>query len=305
MQINDHAWYNMSNDSIRLSSRDMLKLVYNFYDQLTIDFPNHITMNLLGTDMLGNEIREYVLSPFGIGKMSSAPISINKFPQLLIVTGQHGQEISSTIAVMLLCDELLRKFIDNDVLSAIRTSFSLRIIPAINSSGTKNNQRRNHNGVDLNRNFPNGWENAGKYKGKKPLSEIENQILVNWINRHKKDSMCFINLHDHSDLALTWGCASHNWSQKILFKSFQKLAVWYHKKFDNLVDGDLTWLGVPRDGYSDKYIGNDLGLPTILVECPYINHARLSNEWIDIRLTNRQILICIFDTLIKYYQNTF
>lgn len=284
------AMYSESNAVI--ANGNMLSTVYAFFDALAADFPTSVSMSLLGTDVTGLEIREYVIKPQTINKMASAPASINQFPEIMMFSGQHGQEHTAVVNLMIFCDEMMRNPNSSDLYATLRTSAVLRIMPAMNPWGVKNLDRRNSNGVDLNRNFPAGWATASGDKGSAPLSEMESVILANWVTANKAKSICTINMHDHSDQALTWGTATQGWPEKILFKSFQKFGKWYFSNFDDPTpEHPVSWLGNPRDGYSDKYIGEDLGVPALLFECPFLNHPKLGESQIFTRLASRQILI--------------
>ena len=179
-------------------------------------------------------------------------------------------------------------------------------MPCMCPWGVKNRNRRNYNGVDLNRNFPNGWNNAAGDKGPYPLSEKESQIFIDWINERKVNALCLINMHDHSDAALTWGAATLDYGENVIFRAFQDYAEWYMSSFTNPTgDADISWIGNPRSGYSDRFVGYDLGLPTILFECPYINHPKLPNSWIYVRIASLQILYSVLNIIIKNYKSTF
>lgn len=292
--------YEMTNAQV--ANGDMLATVYGFFDQLVVDFPDYVSMQVLGTENTGLEIREYVILPRKINKMASSPASINRFPELLLFAGQHGQEYTAIINLMIFCDEMMRNYNSRDIYGTLRTSAVLRIMPAMNPWGVKNAKRRNSNNIDLNRNFPDGWENATGDKGNSPLSEIESVTLSNWVESNKENAICTLNMHDHSDRALTWGTATASWTEKLLFRSFQRVGKWYHANFDDTSPEDpVSWLGNPRDGYADKYIYNTLGVPALMFECPYINHPKLGPKISSVRFASRQILTEIMEMIMGRY----
>lgn len=292
-----YSWmYNASNAAV--ANGNMLSTVYDFFDALVAEFPSFVNMNLLGTDATGLEIREYVIKPQTINKMASAPASINQFQEIMMFSGQHGQEHTAIVNLMIFCDEMMRNYNSSDLYATLRTSTVLRIMPAMNPWGVKNLNRRNSNGVDLNRNFPSGWEAASGDKGSAPLSENESIVLANWVTANKARSICTINMHDHSDQALTWGTASQGWPEKLLFRSFQRVGKWYHSNFtDPTPEHPVSWLGNPRDGYSDKYISDELGVHALLFECPPVNHPKLGAPQANARLASKQILCEILTLL--------
>lgn len=297
-----HPWYLQANDGIAAMGGDMLQVCYGFFDRLMENFPQEVSCQVLGHESTGLEIREYWIKPRHIGKMRSAPEEINTLLTLLMISGQHGQEYTAIVNVMLMLHHMFYEPRSYPTLSLLRSSFHLRIIPCLNAWGVKHAKRRNANNVDLNRNFSVGWLQAQGNKGEVALSEIESKILLDWVKKHKQQTLCFLNFHDHSDLSVSWGCASEPFSQRILLHAFQKFSVWYYQHFnDPNPEIALTWLGVPRDGYSDKHIGQVLEVPTLLFECPYVNHARISNEWSDVRSVSLQLLMHVFDRLLAHY----
>ena len=270
-----HPWYFRTNDAIRIENgNNMLTTLYAKYDELMAAFPNDIVKTKVGEESTGLPMYEYLFKSREVGKMASAPDSIRTVPDLLIISGQHGQEYTSSIGLYLVLHEMMHSSSEEEVLSRLRCCYNLRVMPCSSPWGVANMNRRNANGVDTNRNYANGWETASGDKGSAPNSELESQVLINWVNQHKANAVCFINMHDHSDLALTWGAASHEFTQKILLRAFKLLEVWYHKNYVKTTDGVVSWLGIPRDGYSDRYIGLDLGLPTLLYECPYVKDRK-------------------------------
>lgn len=85
------------------------------------------------------------------------------------------------------------------------STFSIFGVLCANPYGYENNVRHNANGVDLNRNFDNNWENFSKadgtnytkgeayYKGTAPFSEVEAQIMRDKVLELKPVS--FLDMH--------------------------------------------------------------------------------------------------------------
>ena len=294
--------YTRTNASYAVAQR--LSTIYGFYDQLVTDFPRWVLRNQIGTDQTGLPIYEYVIQPYGIGKMGSSPASINNFKDVLIRTGEHGQEMTAITSVMLFFKEMMRNERSDQLFGLLRASFRFRIVPCSNPWGVSNANRRNSNGVDLNRNYDYDWINSDGDKGAAPNSELETQAHIAWVNQHKANTLVQINVHDHSDAAITWGCADRAWTQNMLFTSFQKFGAWYRQGFtDPTPEVDLTWLGQPRAGYSDGYVGNVLNVPTILFECPYLDHPKFNGKgsMLNVRKTSIQILKVIMQSLLDRY----
>lgn len=68
------------------------------------------------------------------------------------------------------------------------TGIDLWVVPSMNPDGTASQQRGNANKVDLNRNFPAGWQRMGQpgywqYAGPARASEPETQAMVAFVRR--------------------------------------------------------------------------------------------------------------------------
>ncbi len=120
-------------------------------------------------------------------------------PSVLIIGGVHGDEYEGVTA----CHGLLYKFTQN-------YNYNLRItlVPCLNLDGHQLKQRKNSNGVDLNRNLPSkDWTNHSTedkyFPGEKPNSESENQALVDFI-KHNQLQMIY-SLHSWKPLLNTNG----------------------------------------------------------------------------------------------------
>jgi len=111
----------------------------------------------------------------------------------MIVAGIHGGDEWNTIT---LANQLIRSLNQNPDL--IPHDITLFILPNLNPDGEARAHnkygRLNHNGVDLNRNFPvnwrEEWDRGGCWNylptsgGTGPGSELETQALMNFINSH-------------------------------------------------------------------------------------------------------------------------
>lgn len=111
----------------------------------------------------------------------------------MIVAGIHGGDEWNTIT---LANQLIRHLNQNPNL--IPDDITLYILPNLNPDGEARAHnkygRLNHNGVDLNRNFPinwkENWDRDGCWNylptsgGTGPGSELETQALMNFINSH-------------------------------------------------------------------------------------------------------------------------
>lgn len=151
--------------------------LHDAYDQLMAQHPEHITRRVLGTDALGNEIREYQFTEPPI--TSTIPELLDK-PRVGLMSGLHGNEKSPAIGLLRFLTSLAELDGGSDMLRRFRAATDLRVIPVGNPSGWDANTRNNHNGVNINRNFTTHWT-SGDDAGSGPKSEPETQIIEDWM----------------------------------------------------------------------------------------------------------------------------
>ena len=127
---------------------------------------------------------------------------------------------------------------------------SLYFIPKLNPSG----QRKNLNGVDLNRNFPTkNWvlgENNDYFGGNKPNSEKETQFLVDLIEKNNFDAI--ITIH------APYKTVNYDGPAEKLAKKISEI-VGYPPSSD---------IGYPTPGSFGTYCGVERQIPTITLELP-------------------------------------
>jgi len=130
---------------------------------------------------------------------------------ITITGGIHAREYLSSVAVMNVLEELLRmqKTGDPDITDML-TEYRIWFLPSLNPDGAAlsqageiRNRKANANGVDLNRNFAEGWDAyvgrpAGSsefYKGPSPLSEPETKSLVEFVESEGRNIVYSIDMH--------------------------------------------------------------------------------------------------------------
>jgi hypothetical protein len=143
------------------------------------------------------------LQPDVIGySVEGRPLSVYTFGngqhQKMIVADIHGGDEWNTLT---LANQLIR-FVDQHP-EAIPADLTLYILPTLNPDGEARAHnkygRLNHNGVDLNRNFPVNWladwDRAGCWNylpstgGTGPGSEAETQAFMKFIEAHKIEAL--------------------------------------------------------------------------------------------------------------------
>lgn len=150
--------------------------VYALYDNLMASYPDYITKQVLGNDAFGNPISLYKFKP------TRPQTSITtKLPKVFITTGTHGYEHVPGLMTYLMFKQMCEKWKDYPQLEVLRFNVEFLVIPVVNPSGWDDYTRTNRNGVDINRNFPEGWvlgtQGTNTYGGTAPLTELESQYV--------------------------------------------------------------------------------------------------------------------------------
>ena len=139
---------------------------------------------IIGYSVEGRALEVYT---FGRGKQ-----------ERMIVAGIHGGDEWNTVT---LANQLI-KYLDQNP-NSIPDDITLYILPNLNPDGEARAHNKygrvNHNGVDLNRNFPTNWrmdwDRAGCWNylptsgGTDPGSEAETQALMNFIGAHNLQAL--------------------------------------------------------------------------------------------------------------------
>lgn len=118
-------------------------------------------------------------------------------PEVFFGAGMHGNEGSEEDALWLL-DRLLGAAAEPPIAELLRTRV-LWVAPLLNPDGVVAQQRKNANGVDLNRNFAVGWLAARDpaqrdYPGAEAFSEPESKALRDFLRARRHLRSC-VDLH--------------------------------------------------------------------------------------------------------------
>jgi murein peptide amidase A len=118
--------------------------------------------------VIGHSVRGRPIVAWRVGKPSSTR-------KVVIMSTMHGDEPHT-----------------RRILTSLRDGWPIRgadmwLIPVVNPDGLARHTRKNARGVDLNRNFPNGWRNLdGRYEsGRAPASEPETKAVIRFLREIK------------------------------------------------------------------------------------------------------------------------
>lgn len=188
------------------SARDIVPTaqdMYDLLDDLVDEFPDYIERTLLGQDVAGNDIYQYRATPASYWTRwydANAPEVLAK-PKIILFGANHGNEKEAALTNYKLLREICLRWREDERLAFLRWGMDLVLIPVLNPSGFNENDFLNGNGVNINRNFPTGWENAPgpSYKGPSPASEPETQIALQVFDDHP-DACAIIDHHNAGSL---------------------------------------------------------------------------------------------------------
>ncbi|HEY9051355.1 MAG TPA: M14 family zinc carboxypeptidase [Gammaproteobacteria bacterium] len=230
------------------------------------------------------ECMERQLSESGGLSSLQTPLLIKEYPPLeqrspqariLMLGGIHGDEYSS-ITIMFKWMAVLDKYHSG--------LFHWKVAPLVNPDGLlqQKSQRMNANGVDLNRNFPNGehkqasleyWEkrtrkDPRRYPGLEPMSETETRWMHDLINEFKPDAIVAVHA--------PYGIVDFDGPPK---------------PPTHLGPLHLHLLGT-YPGSLGNYAGKHLNIPVVTVELPYAgimpSDQEISRIWMDLVAWLRQ-----------------
>ena len=179
-------------------SSTTINYIYGRYDTLMNEHPETVSRKTLGyaTTESGEQDTAFPIYEYEINADDSER-PIEDVPVILVQSGIHGNEKSSVYGTLLFFENLFEGA--DSVLLDIKSGFNFKVIPILNPYGYDNNVRTNARGVDINRNFGYLWgENDSEQKGDSSYSELETQILRDWLAENK-DALMYIDYHNMGD----------------------------------------------------------------------------------------------------------
>ena len=169
--------------------------VYAMYDDLMSQHPLFITKYPLANNSVGQPIAYYKFTP----RLPPVDIaSSRKLPKVFLLCGIHGMEHTPPLATFLMLREMYNNWQSDPLLESLRHNVEFVVIPVANPDGWNKFTRANPNGVDLNRNYSEGWvyrTDPGFYSGEYPFSEIETQNVRQVFNENT-DIDIFFDFHN-------------------------------------------------------------------------------------------------------------
>jgi len=169
-------------DDVMLTQSDC-NVIYDMFDELVSKYPNYVTKTTLG-EVSGYPYNKYTFDFLPLINESDSECKKMKF---VIVAGIHGYEQGTSWCAAnffkLLCES------SDERLGFMKRNIVFEVVPVANPYGFSHNQRKNENGVDLNRNFDSDWVAGNNpeddyYGGAAANSEAETQLLIQFLNEN-------------------------------------------------------------------------------------------------------------------------
>ena len=169
------------NDAVPLTRSDCT-VIYNIYDEMVSKYPQYVTKMQIGV-VSGYAFNKYRFDYLPLINESAYQ---NKKVKIVLIAGVHGYEQGSCW-VMAQFFKLLCENTEDEMLGFMKRNVVFEVVPVANPYGFAKNQRKNENGVDINRNFDAAWVRVDDhaldyYGGESAHSEAETKFLVQFLN---------------------------------------------------------------------------------------------------------------------------
>lgn len=189
--------------------------IAEFVKDIHAKYPEITTIKVIGKTLEGRDILAL--------KISDNPTLDEAEPVILINAMHHAREVMTTEITTDMVDYLTSNYGQNDEVTKWVDETAIWVIPMFNLDGnnkmwTENSMwrknTRNGHGVDINRNYPTGWNScngssastgAQDYRGTAPASEPETQAMMNFVSSIKP--VFNISYHSYSEIVIyPFGC---------------------------------------------------------------------------------------------------
>lgn len=170
-------------------------------DAIASAHSDYVTVTSPGNDATNTyPIKYYTLVPPGDRSYMRKPI-----PTVIVIGGIHGGESAGAYAVRTLFVDLCENYLKDERLNYLHNNVRFVIFPVANPYGFGGTYK-NGNGVNLNRNFSYGWDDASYessdklYGGASAFSEAETQYIKSVIDNNQ-NVLCVLDIHSNNDAA--------------------------------------------------------------------------------------------------------
>ena len=180
-------------------------------DAIASDHSDYVAVTSPGNDATNTyPVKYYTLVPPGDRNYMRKPI-----PTVIVIGGIHGGESAGAYAVRTLFVDLCENYLKDERLNYLHNNVRFIIFPVANPYGFGGTYK-NGNGVNLNRNFSYGWDDASYessdklYGGASAFSEAEAKYIKSVIDNNQ-NVLCVLDIHSNNDAALNSQWRYVNW----------------------------------------------------------------------------------------------
>lgn len=235
--------------------------IEDFVVETHAKYPDITELKVIGKTLEGRDI-------YAIKISDNAKIDETE-PVMLVNAMHHAREVMTPEITTDMIDYLTSNYGKNDEVTAWVNNSEIWVIPMFNLDGNNKmwmedsmwrKNTRNGHGVDINRNYPAGWnscngssarESAQDYRGTAPASEPETQAMMNFVASIKP--VFNISYHSYSEIVIyPYGCRPRKTPAE---EAVESIGAEIGKKIDykpgtawellyNADGGDIDWMYV-------------------------------------------------------------
>lgn len=177
--------------------------IYGIYDDLMEENPGYITKEDLGLDQSDTyHLYAYTFKPEQPKASVFESIETKHLPKIVLCVGIHGLERWGTYAIAHMMKAICNNPDNDHVFDYLRNGVEFVVVPIVNPWGYVNATQWNKRGVNICRNFGNGWSVSGAnaftydYEGANAFSEAETRHITKVLNENL-DALAVIDVHNH------------------------------------------------------------------------------------------------------------
>ena len=189
--------------------------IADFVNEIHAKYPDITTVKVIGKTLEGREILAV--------KISDNPMIDEVEPTVLVNAMHHAREVMTPEITTDMIQYLTSNYGTDDQVTSWVNNTEIWVIPMFNMDGNNKmwnedsmwrKNTRNDHGVDINRNYPTGWNScngsssntrAQDYRGTAPASEPETRAMMNFVESIKP--VFNISYHSYSEIVIyPFGC---------------------------------------------------------------------------------------------------
>lgn len=291
---------NASDSTVKIHSLTTAD-VFGFYDDLMAAYPNYITREIFATETSGKAIYRYNFTPLQpeITRDETLETDLLHF---FIVSGVHASEKAGWWCLYESMKQICENWRSHENLEALRYNVRFSVVPIVNVYGVDNsddpvtlNGKKNANGVDINRNFPEGFKvisdtSYAGYGGEEPLSQPESIAIADVLRNEQVDF--YADFHNFSSQPnvnyFMWGIGGVKRDINISQSYLSHISSKWKKENSSYPQEDDVFFGFSSTGAGGStppYVGS-LGIQGGIFEICHTLHFLSTSQYTSEVITN-------------------